>query len=73
MDELIKAIEAAGAELIDDHGWGLDDDESKPVMKTLFARVLLKHLRPIASPECQRAAKLARIAALRAELQALEA
>lgn len=72
MDDLIKAIEAAGAELIGDHGWSLDDDDSLPVMKTLFGRVLLKHLKPIASPEGQRAAKLARIAALRAELQALE-
>ena len=73
MDELIKAIEAAGAELIEDHGWILDDEYGLPVMQTLFGQVLLRHLTPIVSPEAQRAAKLARIAALRAELQALEA
>ncbi len=72
MDELKKAIEAAGHELIGDYGWTLDDDESKPVLRTLFGQVLLKHLSPLVSIEGQRAAKVARIAALRAELLALE-
>ena len=59
MDELIKAIEAAGAELIEDHDWSLGDDNRLPVMQTLFGQVLLKHLTPIASPEAQRATKRA--------------
>ena len=44
MDELIKAIEAAGAELIEDHGWSLDDKDGLPVMQTLFGQVLLRRM-----------------------------
>lgn len=73
MDELKKAIEAAGRELRDEHEWGLDDDSSLPILDTLFARVMLAHVAPVIDPEAVRAAKAAKIAALRAELAALEA
>ena len=72
MQELKKAIEAAGAELRDTYEWSLDDDDRKPVIETLFARVVLKHVAPVIDPEAVELARKAKIAALRAELAALE-
>lgn len=73
MDELKKAIEAAGEELVYAHCWSLDEDEDKPIAETLFSRVVLKHLSPLLAPGEMAAARKAKIAALRAELAALEA
>jgi hypothetical protein len=65
MEELKMAIQAAGEELRDTYEWSLDADDRKPVIETLFAQVVLKHVAPVIAPE-------AKIAALRAELTALE-
>ena len=72
MDELKKAIQAAGEELRDTYEWGLDDDDRKPVIETLFAQVVLKHVSPVIDPAAVETARKAKIAALRAELAALE-
>lgn len=72
MEELKKAIEAAGNELRDTYEWGLDDDDRKPVIETLFAQVVLKHVAPVIDPTAVETARKAKIAALRAELAALE-
>ena len=67
MEELKKAIQAAGEELRDTYEWLLDDDE------TLFAQVVLKHVAPVIDPAAVETARKTKIAALRAELAALEA
>lgn len=73
MEELKKAIQAAGEELRDTYEWGLDDDDDrKPVIETLFAQVVLKHVAPVIDPAAVETARKAKIAALRAELAALE-
>lgn len=71
-EDLRKAIEAAGKELRDVHGWTLDSDDDGPVSESLFARVVFKHIAPLIDPAAMEAARKARIAALRAELEALE-
>jgi hypothetical protein len=71
VDELKKAIQAAGEELRDTYGWDLDDDLSKPVIETLFAQVLLKHVAPLIDPAAAEVARKIRVASLRAELAAL--
>ena len=70
-EQLTAAIAAAGEELQDEYGWALDDDNEKPVMETLFAKVLLKHIEPNIDPAAVETARQARIAALRAELAIL--
>ena len=70
-EDLRKAIEAAGTELRDVHGWALDSDDG-PVSESLFARVVFKHIAPLIDPAAMETARKARIAALRAELEALE-
>lgn len=67
-----KAIEAAGKELRDVHGWALDVRNNKAVLKTEFALVVFKHIAPLIDPAAMETARKARIAALRAELEALE-
>lgn len=72
MEELKKAIQAAGEELRDTYDWGLDDDDDrKPVLETIFAKVLLKHVAPVIDPATLESTRKAKIAALRAELAAL--
>ena len=71
-EDLRKAIGAAGTELRDVYGWTLDFDDDKPVSESLFARVVFKHIAPLIDPAAMEAARKARIAALRAELEALE-
>lgn len=71
-EQINKAVEAAGDELRIFHGWGLDDDNTKPVLETLFAQVVLKHVMRAVNPESVKVAKAAKIAALRAEIEALE-
>lgn len=73
MNALEKAIIAAGDELMYEYNWSLGDiyknDGTFDTLKTVFGKVLLKHLEPIFNPV---KAKQARIAALRAELAELE-
>ena len=71
IDELTAAIVDAGDELHDEHGWGLDDDDNKPTIDTLFARVLVKHIELAMDPSAAERARVARIAALRAEIDLL--
>jgi hypothetical protein len=72
MDELKRAIQAAGEELRDIYEWSLDEDTQKPVLDTLFCGVLLKHITPLVDPISMETARRVKIAALRAELYALE-
>lgn len=72
MDELRKAVEAAGKELEVEHGWALDGSYCKPVIESTFAKVVLKHIQPIVDPGAAEIARKARIAALREELAELE-
>lgn len=71
MDELTKAIIAAGDELTKKHDWSVDDNgngcSAEPDGK--FCTVLRKHLLPLVNVS---AFKTAKIQALRAELAALE-
>jgi hypothetical protein len=71
MDELKKAIEAAGAELRA-NGWLLDAGDELPVLDTQFGQVMMKHIAPVFSPEHAERARQAKVAALRAELAVLE-
>ena len=64
MDELKRAIQAAGEELRDIYEWGLDDDDRKPVIETLFAKVVLKHVAPVIDPAAVETARKAKIAVL---------
>ena len=72
MDDLKKAIHAAGEELRYSYGWALDADDSKPVIETVFAQVVLKHVGKVIDPVSAETARVVKIAALRAELAALE-
>ncbi len=72
MDELKRAIQAAGEELRDIYEWSLDEDEQKPVLDTLLSVVMLKHITPLVDPSAMETARRVKIAALRAELDALE-
>lgn len=77
MDELKRAIEAAGRELESQHSWLLDGDPAPcpDVLATEFGQVLMKHLAPVvalADPDHTKIMRQARIAALYAELQVLE-
>jgi hypothetical protein len=72
MDDLKKTIHAAGEELRDSYGWALDADDSKPVIETVFAQVVLKHVGKVIDPVAAETARVVKIAALRAELAALE-
>ena len=69
MDKLKEAVAAAGQELMDEWGWSLDAWDDSPILETRFAKVVLKHLSKFGNNETIR---LARIAALRAELAELE-
>lgn len=71
MDELLKAIIAAGEELSADYSWGVDEagtPNGRPEPDGVFCTVIYKHLQPLLGDEW----KKARIAALRAELEELE-
>jgi hypothetical protein len=69
MTPLERAIHDAGTELVTEHGWGLCDEQCTPVLQTVFGRVVMKHMAPVLDPK----ARAVRIAALLAELAALEA
>lgn len=70
-EALKTAINAAGVELRDTHGWSLGWDDVEPVSDTLFAKILLKHIAPVVDPSAMQNARKVRIAVLRAELAAL--
>lgn len=72
MEILYEAIENAGEELIKNHGWRLGY-HNYPILKTTFAKVLIKHLEPIMGKEHLKAFRKARIDALEAEIEKLEA
>lgn len=71
MDAITKAVFAAAKEL-QGLGWTLDDAGlgENPTEESQFIRILVKHMQPFADQATHRNA---RIAALRAELAALEA
>lgn len=72
MDELRKAVEAAGQELQRDYGWTLDEDRDTPISDSCFFNVVIKHMRQFVGPEASEILRKARISALRAELAELE-
>lgn len=68
-DPLTEAILSAGRELGEVHNWSFEDDGSmEPSFECPYTQVLLKHITPLMHPEF----RLARIAALKAEIAALE-
>jgi hypothetical protein len=70
MDELTKAIIAAGDELEKEHGWDVwEDYVGSPKSDGTFCTVIRKNLMPLIDMDALKAAK---IKALRAELAALE-
>jgi hypothetical protein len=70
MDELTKAIIAAAQELQDEYGWGMSDDGVAIVTANgTFVTTMLKHIAPLFGD----GGRLARIEALKAELEQLEA
>jgi len=70
MDELTKAIIAAAQELQDEYGWGMSDDGIELVgADGTFVTTMLKHIAPLFGDGW----RLARTAALKAELTQLEA
>jgi hypothetical protein len=70
MDDLTKALIAAGEELAREHAWCFDGYHGCPPEEdNTFVEVVRKHVAPIVDADCWRAA---RIAALKAELELLE-
>lgn len=71
MDTLTKALLQAGEELAKDHNWCFDEGipGTLPTADDAFIKVVTKHVAPLLNTEEWRAS---RIAALRAELAALE-
>ena len=74
MDELTRAIMAATKEL-EDHDWMFGDDgfASECTPTCLFMTVMRKHLIKVFDADKLKESRMARIAALRAEADALEA
>jgi len=69
MDILKQAIIAAGHELIENHGWSIEDDKGKNVPEDgEFVNVLYDHIINLLDME---AVKQARIKALQEELASL--
>lgn len=70
MDDLTLAILAAGNELRIEYGWSIDDDwdDIDDPATGVFVTVMRKHLEPFISDDW----RVTRIAALKAELKALE-
>ena len=69
MDELTKAILAAGEELYHDYAWSVGDDcEEQPEPDGVLVSVMRKHLAPLLGSGW----KQVRIKALRAEIEMLE-
>ena len=70
MDDLTKALMAAGEELAREHAWCFDGDPGcPPTEDNPFVEVTRKHVAPMVDAEGWRTA---RIAALKAELALLE-
>lgn len=71
MKDLEKAIESAGLELEREHGFELLRREGESVVSTRFGQIIMKHVGHVVAPFFDDAARQARIAELRVELDSL--